>query len=87
MDHLENQPDENQTTVGDWVLTIFLSVIPLVGIVLLFIWGFGNNTPVNKANWAKATLIWHAIGIVFMFLFFAIFGAAILMAIGEGRGF
>jgi hypothetical protein len=66
---------------GEWFLTIFLSSIPLVGIVLLFVWAFGSTTPPNKANWAKARLAWTAVGIAFslmivviMFFFWGVAG-------------
>jgi len=71
---IQNQPT---VSVGDWVLTIFISGLPLIGLIMLFVWGFGSDTPVNKANWAKATLIWYAIGIVFVIIFFMAFGAII----------
>lgn len=52
-------------TVGEWMGTIFLTIIPIVNIILLFIWAFGSNTKISKANWAKASLIWAAIAIAF----------------------
>jgi hypothetical protein len=36
---------------------------------MLFVWGFGSNPNVTKANWAKATLICYGIGIVLFFMF------------------
>lgn len=68
------------TTVGNWMLTYLLLCIPLVNIVLLFVWAFGSNTPVSKANWAKASLIWALIAIAIYGVIFAVFGAAILAA-------
>ena len=55
-------------TFGEWFLTLFLMAIPLVGIVLLFVWAFGSSTKPTKANWAKASLVWTAIGIVISFI-------------------
>ena len=57
---------------GDWFLTVFLSAIPLVGIVLLFVWAFDSTTPPTKANWAKARLAWTAVGIVLSLMIFVI---------------
>jgi len=55
--------DINQGTqsVGQWMLTLLIMFIPLVNIVALLIWAFGSSTHPEKANWAKATLIWFAI--------------------------
>jgi len=76
----ENAP---VVTVGDWVLTYLIAAIPLVGIVMLFVWAFGSDTNPNKANWAKAALIWAAIAIGIYITFAAIFGAALLAALGK----
>jgi len=61
-------------SVGNWFVTILLMAIPIVNIILLFVWAFGSNTPECKANWAKASLIWFAIAIVFYVLFALIIG-------------
>ena len=73
-----NENAANNMNVGDWVLTIFLSSLPLVGLVLLFIWAFGDNQRKERVNWAKATLLWMLIGIAIASIFFMIFGAAML---------
>jgi hypothetical protein len=41
---------------------------------MLFIWGFGDRTNRNKANWAIATLIWIAISIGLFVVFGLLFG-------------
>lgn len=61
-------------TVGNWILTTLLMCIPLVNVILLFVWAFGSNTPISKANWAKAALIWAVISIVFYVLLFVVIG-------------
>ena len=57
-------------SVGDWILTYLITCIPLVGFIMLFVWGFGNNTHPSKANWAKATLIVIGISMLLSALFF-----------------
>jgi hypothetical protein len=32
-----------------------------------FVWGFGSNTKLCKANWAKASLLWMLIVCAFYF--------------------
>ena len=73
MDTLNTQGDVVSTK--DWLITLLIAAIPIVGFIMLFIWGFGDNTNINKANWAKATLLWFAILAVLYFLMFAVFGA------------
>lgn len=65
-------------SVGDWLITMIITVIPIVGIIMLFVWAFSSSTHPTKANWAKASLILFAIVIVLYIIFFAVFGAAFL---------
>nr|NQU92859.1 hypothetical protein [Bacteroidota bacterium] len=70
-------------SVGEWFVTILITAIPLVGIIMLFVWAFSGNTNVNKANWAKASLIWAIIGIVIAGFILSIMGAALWSAYGN----
>jgi hypothetical protein len=38
----------------------------------LFVWAFSASTNPSKANWAKASLAWAAIGIVLYLLIFVV---------------
>ncbi len=58
-------------STGDWFLTILLLSIPFVNIVMLFVWAFDSKTNPNKSAFAKANLIWMAIGIVLVMIFFS----------------
>ena len=64
-----DSPQYTPISVGEWVITIIIIAIPIVGFIMLFVWGFGSNTQPSKANWAKATLIMIGISIVLSFLF------------------
>lgn len=74
--------DNSVMSVGDWVVTMLIVAIPLVGFVMLFIWAFGDNTNQNKANFAKAYLIWLAISIVLVIMVYALFFSAIMALAG-----
>lgn len=69
-------------SVGDWMINMLITAIPLVGIIMLFVWGFGDNENPTKANWAKANLIWYLIAFVFVIviyaIIFAIFGSQLM---------
>lgn len=65
-------------SVKDWLITILLLAIPIVNIIMLFVWAFGGGTNPSKANYAKAALIWALIGIViYIVLFVLILGTAL----------
>lgn len=70
----------NDTSLGDWMLTIFLASLPIVGIVMLLIWSFGSGTSPAKSNWAKATLLWMLIVIGIYPLLIVLTGGLILSA-------
>lgn len=69
-------PVNYPVSVGDWFLTILITAIPIVGIVMLFVWAFGGGVNVNKANWAKASLLWALIWGILAILLFGAFIAA-----------
>lgn len=75
---------ETPMSVGDWVLTIFITSLPLVGLIMLFVWAFGDNAIKTKSNYAKAMLIWILIIIVLYVIIFAIFGSLIFGAMRSG---
>ena len=66
---VNDSPQYTPISVGEWVITIIIITIPIVGFIMLFVWGFGSNTQPSKANWAKAALIMIGISIVLSFLF------------------
>lgn len=83
-------PENNPTpviTVADWMITLLIKAIPLVNIIMLFVWAFGSGNNPNKANWAKAVLIWLAIGSVLAVIIVVIFGAALMGLLESGPDF
>lgn len=86
MSNLENDPFASSIppheksvlpiSIKEWVITIIITAIPLVGIIMLFVWAFGGgDVNPNKKNYAIAALIVAAIFIILYFLFFATLGA------------
>jgi hypothetical protein len=71
MDPLNLQQNYKPMTIGDWLITFLIQIIPLVGFVMLFVWAFGGDTHPSKKTWAQATLLWFVIIIVLMIIFFA----------------
>ncbi|NDW13489.1 hypothetical protein D0T50_11375 [Bacteroides sp. 214] len=82
---MENQeyPTRNQSlmTVGDWLITLILIAIPLVGIIMLLVWAFSSSTPVSKANFAKASLILMVVGFILIFIFYGALAALFVAGI------
>lgn len=82
----QSQTQAQVVSVKDWIITILIAAIPLVGFVMMFVWAFGSNENPNKANWAKAALIWTAIAMVLAFFLWGTI-IAIFFASGAGRDF
>jgi len=59
-------------TIGEWVITFIITYIPLVGLIMLFVWAFGGGAHPSKKTWAQAMLIMMLIGIVLAIVFFSI---------------
>ena len=63
----------------EWALTIFISSLPLVGIIMLLVWAFSEDGNIHKKNWAKGTLIIWLIGFIIAFAFLFLFGGIAIM--------
>ena len=67
----ENKNNKTEVlTVGDWMITILITGLPLIGLVMLFVWAFSRGENPSKRNWAVANLAWLAIGAILAFIIF-----------------
>jgi len=63
-DYGNNDP----VSVSEWIMTTLIMAIPLVNIIMPFVWAFGSGTKTSKANFFKAQIIMVLIGLVLYFL-------------------
>ena len=64
-------------TIGQWMVTILISIIPLVGLICMLIWACGSpGDKPSRKNWAAANLIWTLILIVIYVIFAVVLVAA-----------
>jgi hypothetical protein len=81
MDNYENDFNQQRSyngpqleppmTLGDWILTLIISVIPCVNIIMLFVWGFSQGGNTSRKNYCRAVLILYAIGFVLSLIFYS----------------
>ncbi len=83
MEEFENQ-DQKPMSVKDWLVTLLIMAIPLVGLVRLFVYAFGDGGNVNRKNWAKAQLIFMAIILALFMICMLIFGSLFAAAMASG---
>jgi hypothetical protein len=74
-----NFADANLTkpvTVGEWIVTFLIMSIPLVNIIMVFVWAFGGGVNISKRNFFRAELIlmliMFGISIIILILLFAL---------------
>ena len=72
MDNKAENKDKVIST-SDWVLTKLILLVPIVNIIMLFVWAFNSKTNLNKSNWAKASIIVWTIGFLFYFIIIFLF--------------
>ncbi len=65
-------------SLKDWVISVIISLIPLVGFIMLLVWSFSDSANPNKKNWARATLIIYAAVLVLYLIFVFIFMGAMM---------
>lgn len=64
---------ERPVKVTEWMLTMIISGIPIINIIMLFVWAFGSRVPTSKRNWARAILIFGAITVTLYVVAFILF--------------
>jgi len=78
-----SQSSAEPMSVKDWIITLLITYIPLVGLIMLLVWAFDSSTHPNKKNFAKASLIWMLIWIVLALIFFALFASMMMGVMGN----
>lgn len=76
----QSQQDQRPLNFKEWALNIFLSGIPLVGLILLLVWAFNDSGNIHRKEWAKGMLLIYLIIIVLWILFAIFFGGLAMMS-------
>lgn len=75
MNSNKNAENDKPISFGNWVGTMLLPFIPIVGIliyiVMMFVWAFSKDTPKSKKNWARANLIITILCIILLVFWFS----------------
>ena len=80
------QNQQEEMTVGKWLVTILVTSLGCIGFIFLFVWGFGDG-PKARQNYCKAMLIFMGIGValyILLYVFiFAIMGLSMSEIVNE----
>ena len=66
--------DTSPMSVGEWVVTMILLAIPVVGLVMLIYWIVSSTGNINRRNYCLASPVIAAIIIVLAIIFAVFFG-------------
>ncbi len=83
---MENRESVPVMSLKDWLVTLLISFIPVIGFVMLFVWGFSDSANPNKKNWAQAALIMAAVFTVLYIIFGVLIFGGIMAAMGGMEG-
>jgi len=57
---MNNDNDKNYISVGSWMLMMFVTAIPCLGLVMVLVWAFtGDNE--SRKNYFRAILAWFGV--------------------------
>lgn len=59
---------DSPMTMGQWIGTLVILMIPLVNIIFMLIWAFKKNVNRNKKNYSRAMIVVTGVGIVLYFV-------------------
>ena len=62
--------DNQVVSVGEWIVSILVVSIPIIGFIMMFVWAFSSPKK-SKANFFKAGLVMSAVSILLYFIFAA----------------
>lgn len=55
---------EEPVKMGEWLISLLITLIPCVGLIMVFVWAFGSTEKKSKSNFFKAYLVFWVIIIV-----------------------
>lgn len=79
-----NSQNPEPVSIGEWLLIHLLFCIPCVGLIMMFVWGFGDSAKKSVQTYCRSMLVVMAIMVgicILMLIFTLIFGVSLLSAI------
>jgi len=82
MDNQQVGSSNEAMSVGQWILTILVGIIPCVGLIMYIVWAVSSNGNSNRKNYCIASLIVSTILVVITIVMYVAFFAVIIAALG-----
>ena len=74
---------EGSVSVGNWILTFIITAIPLIGLIMILVWAFGNSVNRSKSNYCKAVLLMWIIAAILTIVITAATGVSLFSIVEE----
>lgn len=88
MSETASPSNERPLTTGEWFVTLLVLALPIVGLVMHFVWAFSDGN-VGRRNFCRAALLWLVVGVALGLLTFitivVFFGGIAALAHHAGR--
>ena len=66
--------DNTPMSIGDWIITMILLYIPIVGLICLLYWALSSTGNVNRRNFSIAALIISIVAMALVVIGLVFFG-------------
>ena len=74
---------EEPMTMGEWMITLLIMMIPCANIIMAFVWAFSSKEKKSTSNYFKAFLIFLAIQVVLCIILFVVMGVSMAAIMSE----
>jgi hypothetical protein len=71
-----DEPLEKPLSTGEWFVTLLVLAIPVIGLIMHFVWAFGGGTNLGRRNFCRAFLL--MIAVIFCLSILAVVGFLLL---------
>ena len=75
---------EEPVSVGEWIVSMLLMLVPCLNIIMMFVWAFGKSEKKSKSNFFKASLIYTGVilALYLIMIIFVVIGAVSFSSFG-----
>ena len=66
---------EEPMKMSEWLVSLLITLVPCVGLIMIFVWAFGSTEKKSKSNFFKAYLVFGVIRIAILLIYVFFYAA------------
>ena len=66
---------EEPMKMGEWLVSLLITLVPCIGLIMIFVWAFGSTEKKSKSNFFKAYLVFGVIRIAILLIYVFFYAA------------